>query len=232
MYQGKTAGELCQKAASDSTKYNALEVGHALTNDIAEELATCALRHKDIFNEDEYCVGYVIASDPLLQNVMRRKFFAMLYLPSPRPNQAVFLYNKRWERFTKRLWTLPNALTMAELSEMTIVDPKYREMKGWCDAFYNFRKPFWQYIRDQHKITMLSESEYLKANREKFIQAGCKEGGPRLPDTLNFANVAADKIIHPKITTLYQDRFDYLRKTQDFNGSVCTHERESLPIVD
>lgn len=204
MHKGKTAGELSYKASCDSTRYDAFEVGHELTQDIAKELAICAQRHRDIFNEEEYCVGYVIAGDPLLHNVMRKKFFAMLYLPSPRPNQCVFLYSKLWDRFTKRLWTLPNAATMAELSEMTTVHPKYKDMKGWCDAFYNFRRPFWQYIRDQHNITMLSESEYLKANREKLIQAGGKEREPTASDPFDFSKIAINEIVHPKITALNQ----------------------------
>jgi len=204
MTERQTAGQLSLSASRDETKYNALEVGHELTQDIAKELAICAQRHRDIFNEEEYCVGYVIAGEPLLHNVMRKKFFAMLYLPSPRPNQCVFLYSKLWDRFTKRLWTLPNAATMAELSEMITVHPKYKDMKGWCDAFYNFRRPFWQYIRDQHKITMLSESEYLKANREKLIKAGCKEREPTAPDPFDFSKIAINEIIHPKVTSLNQ----------------------------
>lgn len=222
MQDGKTAGELAYKAASDSTKYNSLDVGHALVQDIARELMECAQRHRDIFNEDEYCVGYVIASDPLIHNLMRRKFFAMLYLPSPRPNQCVFLYNKRWDRFTKRLWTLPNPATMAELSEMLSVAPQYREMKQWCDAFFGLR--FWPYIRKQHKIDMLSESEYLERNREELIKASGKECPSSRPDTFDFAKVAADKIVNPKITSLNQSVFDSSRQTQNLYGSICTHK--------
>lgn len=196
MVQRKTAGELSFKAASDSTKYNSLEVGHALTEDIAKELATCAQRHSHIFDEPEYCVGYLIASDPLIKNVMRRKFFAMLYLPSPRPNQTVFLYNKVQDKFIKRLWVLPNAATMAELSEMKIVDKKYKTMKGWCDAFYAFN--FWEYIRKQHDIKMLSEIEYLKANREKLIKAGCKEVNPGATDPFDFSKISINKIVDTK----------------------------------
>lgn len=221
MQKRKTAGELSLKASSDSTRYDALEVGHALTEDLAKELAICAQRHHSVFDEDEYCVGYVIAGDPLLHNLMRRKFFAMLYLPSPRPNQCVFLYNKRWERFTKRLWTLPNAATMAELSEMAVVDLKYRDMKAWSDAFFGLR--FWPYIRKQHKITMLSEIEYLNTHREELVKAGCKDMGSILPDTLNFANVAANKIVHSKVAALNQSGFDGLGQAKNFNGNICTH---------
>lgn len=196
MAKRKTAGELSLKAASDSTKYDSLEVGHALVEDIPRELMICAHRHNLIFNEDEFCIGYVIASDPLLDNVMRRKFFAMLYLPSPRPNQAVFLYNKKKDEIIKRLWTLPNAATMAELSEMSIVDKKYKDMKGWCDAF--FKLNFWHYIRNQHDISLLSEHEYLQANREELIKAGCKETKTSRTDSFDFSKISIDHIINTK----------------------------------
>lgn len=193
MVRKETVGALALKAANDPKNYNTLEVGHDLTQDLAEQLKICAERHWDIFNEDEYCVGYVIASDPLIKGVMRRKFFAYLYLPSPRPDQTVFLYSKRWNRFVKRLWTLPNYVKMAELSEMATVPPQYKDMKGWCDAFYAFK--FWQYIRKQHGIDMLSESEYLNANREKLIQAGCQEVKAPVSDPFDFSKVATYKVI-------------------------------------
>jgi len=202
----KTAGEQSVKAASDTTKYDALEVGHALTHDIAKQLMICAYRHEAIFDEDEYCVGYVIAGDPLIHNVMRRKFFAFLYLPSPRPNQAVFLYNKRKQQFTKRLWTLPNALTMAELSEMSYVHKNYREMKGWCDAFFKLK--FWPYIRKQHGITMLSESEYLNANREELIKASPEQVKPSGPEPFDFSKIAVNKVIYPDASVFYENSFD------------------------
>jgi len=197
-----TAGELSKKASSDFTKYDSLEVGHALTQDIAKELMLCAHRHITIFNEAEYCVGYVIAGDPLIKNVMRRKFFAMLYLPSPRPNQAVFLYNKFQDKFTKRLWVLPNALTMAELSEMTLVDKKYQTMKAWSDAFYGLK--FWPFIRKQHGISMLSEQEYLNANREELIKAGCKEPEAPLSEPFDFSKIAINKIVDTKTAIIDQ----------------------------
>lgn len=182
------------KATYDETKYDSLEVGHALTEDIAKELAECVKRHNPIFDEEKYCVGYVIAADPLLKNVMRRKFFAMLYLPSPRPNQAVFLYNKVFDRFEKRLWVLPNPATMAELSEMPVVSKDYALMKAWSDAFFEGR--FWQFIRKQHDIDMLSEIEYLKANRDKLIKAGCKEIKSPLPQSFDFSKIATNKVVN------------------------------------
>jgi hypothetical protein len=206
----KTAGELSLKAASDSTDYDVNEVGQALAENekIAKELWDVVQRHNPIFNEDEYCIGYVIAGDPLLSNLRRRKFFAMLYLPSPRPNQTVFLYNKRWDRFTKRLWTLPKPETMAILSETPYsqLALKWHDMKRWSDWFY--QPDFWKKIRKQHAINLLSEKEFLEAHREELVKAGCKYVGSLGPDTLNFANVAAQKIIHPKIVSLPEKSFN------------------------
>jgi hypothetical protein len=198
----KTVGLVAYNASHDEAKYDSLEIGHALTEDIAKELMICAQRHRQIFDEEEYCVGYVLAGDPLIKNVMRRKFFAFLYLPSPRPNQAVFLYNKTLDQFTKRLWTLPNAWTMACLSELSIVDKQFQQMKSWCDAFY--KRKFWETIRKQHDINMLSEIEYLNANREKLIQAGCKEPEAGTSDPFDFSKVSVNQVVNPQDALLCQ----------------------------
>lgn len=87
----KTAGELSHKAASDTTKYNALEVGHALSDDILPHLHQAIENHIKIIDENEFCVVMVISKDPLISNLMRRKFYCWPYLPKPRPNQAVFI---------------------------------------------------------------------------------------------------------------------------------------------
>lgn len=188
-----TAGEMSLKAASDESKYNSLDVGHDLTNDVAKELQKCVERHNPIFDEEKYFVGYVLAGDPLLKNVLRRKFFAMLYMPSPRPNQAVFLYNKVFNRFEKRLWVLPNAATMAELSEMPSVSNQWKTMKEWSDAFFD--GSFWTLIRKQSGNDLISEIEYLKLNRDKLIKAGCKEVKSPLPNPFDFSKIAINKIV-------------------------------------
>lgn len=192
----QTAGELSLKAAQDESKYDSLEIGHDLTNDVAKELMECVRRHNPIFDEEKYFVGYVLAGDPLLKNILRRKFFAMLYMPSPRPNQAVFLYNKRFDRFEKRLWVLPNAATMAELSEMPSVAPQYKTMKEWSDAFFD--GSFWTLIRKQSGNDLVSEIEYLKLNRDKLVKAGCKEIQTPLANPFDFSKIAINKIVDTK----------------------------------
>lgn len=197
-----TAGSLAIKAAIDPTRYDSLEVGHALTEDVAKELAICAHRHREIFNEDEYVVGYVIAGDSLLKNLVRKKYYADLFLPSPRPNQAVFLYNKPLDKFTHRLWTLPNAWTMAVLSELTYVAPQWVEMKKWSDWFY--KPKFWDKIRFQHNITLLSRYEYLNAHREELIKSGCKEVPAGFSEAFDFSKIAAYKVVDPNVALTYE----------------------------
>lgn len=208
--QRKTAGELSLKAEYDQTKYDSLEVGHAISDDIGVELRKCIDRHNPIFDEEEYCVGFVLASDPLIHNVMRKKFFAMLYMPSPRPSQAVFLYNKKKDDITKRLWVLPNAATMAELSEMWYVAPQYKSMQRWSKAFFKLR--FWQCIRRENKIDLLSESEYLNMNRQKLIEAGGQDGKPICSDPFDFSKITGKQVVNSKAIIFNESVFNDRRQ--------------------
>lgn len=193
----QTAGELSKKAASDTTKYDALEVGHAMSDDIGVHLRECIEKHKPIIDENEFCIVMIIAKDPLIKNLIRRKFYAWPYLPSPRPNQAVFLYNKGLDQITKRLWVLPSDMVMAELSGTNvIVDKRYQTMQAWSVAF--FKGTFWEYIRHEHDISMPSEHEYFLANREKLIQAGCKIPDATMTNPFDFSKVAIEKIVDTK----------------------------------
>jgi hypothetical protein len=188
-----TAGELSKKAASDTTKYDALEVGYAMTDDVIDEIRQCIEIHNPIFDEKEYCIVRVIASDPLIANAKRFKYYGWLYLPSPRPNQAVFLYNKDTDRI-KRLWVLPPAMVMAELAGTNvIVHKRYETMQAWSVAF--FKGTFWEYIRHEHGIKMLSESEYLLAHRDELIKAGCQVPPSRVSDPFDFSKITVKKVI-------------------------------------
>lgn len=189
-----TAGELSRKASNDHTIYDALEVGHALADDISTHLRQAIENHKDIIDEDEFCVVMVIAKDPLISNLMRRKFYCWPYLPKPRPNQAVFLYNKKLDRITNRLWVLPSDLVMAELAGTEIiVHKRYQTMQAWSVAF--FKGTFWEYVRHDQQIDMLSEHEYFLKHRDELIQAGCKIPQPGLAEPFDFSKIAIEKII-------------------------------------
>lgn len=195
MQKRETAGALAVKASSDSKRYDPLDTGYEATEGIAEQLQQCINLHNPIFNEKEYCIGFVYAKDPLIPyGLKRRKFFASLYLPSPRPEQTVFLYNKAKDALVCRLWTLPDWKRMALLSQLPSVDEEWKLMKQWCDAFYN--KSFWHFIRKQHNIDMLSEHEYLNAHREELIQAGCKEVEPGTSEPFDFSKISVNKVVN------------------------------------
>lgn len=192
----KTAGELSKQALSDSTKYNALEVGHFMAEDIEKHLYESIAKHKNIIDEKEFCVIMIIAKDNLISNLIRRKFYCWPYLPKPRPNQSVFLYNKDADRIIKRLWALPSDMVMAELASNIIVADKYKTMQAWSVAFFEGR--FWDYIRHEHKIDMLSEQEYVSKHREELIKAGCKETYTRIREPFDFSKIAIEKIVDTK----------------------------------
>ncbi len=189
-----TAGELAKKALDDTTKYDALEVGHAIADDTEKQLYESVHKHKHIIDEPEFCVVMVIAKDPLIKNLIRRKFYCWPYLPKPRPNQAVFLYDKRKDRITKRLWVLPSDMVMAELAGTNvIVHKRYETMQAWSVAF--FKGTFWEYIRHEHGINMPSEREYFLQHREELIKAGCKIPDSTFSEPFDFDKIQIEKIV-------------------------------------
>ena len=204
-----SAGDISRKLKLDTTKYNSLEVGHAMADDIDQQIRICIENHRKIINEPVFCVVMIIAKDPLIDNLIRRKFYAWPYLPKPRPNQAVFLYNKGLDRITHRLWVLPSDMVMAELHSLSHVHPKYKTMKEWSDAFYHGWKYdkdtkqfynsdpfyFWHFIRKQSNINLESEHEYFLAHREELIKAGCKIPSTNSADPFDFNKIAIKEII-------------------------------------
>lgn len=195
----ETAGLLSQKANRDTTKYNAIEVGHALADDIMPHLQEAIKNYYNLIDENEFCVVMVIAKDPLIPNLMRRKFYCWPYLPKPRPNQAVFLYNKALDRITKRLWVLPSDMVMAELAGTNIlVHKRYQTMQAWSVAF--FKQTFWEYIRHESGIDMPSEHEYFLAHREELIKAGCNLPDTNLPESFDFSKINVNQVEDPSKT--------------------------------
>src|SRR3974390_375570 len=210
----ETAGAISNRLMKDQTKYDALEVGHAMTDDIMPHLRQCIENHKSIINENEFCIVMLLAKDPLLATVIRRKFYAWPYLPKPRPNQAVFLYNKGLDRITKRLWVMPSDVVMAELHSLAHVDKQYQTMKAWCDAFYKgwkfVRTPgskdpgkfvntdpfyFWNFVRKDQQVDMPSEHEYFLKHREELIQAGCKVPDADSSEAFDFSKIHVKNVI-------------------------------------
>ncbi len=195
MAKRKTAGQLSIEASRDLTRYDPLEIGHALTDDVMEQLKVCAERHEKIFDEEEFCLILIIAGDPLIAGVRRHKYAAFLYLPQPRPQQSVYLYNKRTKTI-RRLWSLPKAEVMAVISEMKGVAHQWKKTKRWCDAFFSGK--FFEYIRHEHNIKILSESEFLNANREELIKSGCKQVDSTFSEPFDFSKVSINKIVDTK----------------------------------
>jgi hypothetical protein len=191
--QRKTAGQLALKALSDPTKYKADEVGHAMSEGIEEHLYESVKKYHDMIDEDEFCVVMVVAKDNMIKNVIRRKFYCWPYLPSPRPNQAVFLYNKKVSRITKRLWVLPSDVVMSELASLVTVDARYKTMQAWSIAF--FEGKFWEYIRYESKIDMPSEREYFLEHRDKLIKAGCQIPDADYTEPFDFSKIHIEKIV-------------------------------------
>lgn len=189
------ASELSKKALQDNTPYIAREVGEAMCHDIEKELRKCIDLHNPIIMEDEYCLVRVIATDNLVKNMRRVKYYAWPYLPSPRPNQSVFLYNKPLDKITKRLWVLPSAFTMSELASQSWVPEEYRTMQAWSLAFFDGQ--FWEYVRYDQGITMLSEKEYISQHREELIKAGCKPLSGRVIEPFDFSKIHIKSVVDP-----------------------------------
>jgi hypothetical protein len=219
----KTAGELSKKAASDTTKYDALEVGHYMAESIEPELRKSIEIYRKMIDEKEFCVIMVLAKDPILKNAIRRKFYCWPYLPSPRPNQAVFLYNKGLDRITKRLWVLPSDLVMAELAGTNvIVDKRYQTMQAWSVAF--FKGTFWEYIRFEHKIDMPSEHEYFLAHRDELIKAGCKIPDASFTEPFDFSKITVKEIIDTAYPSINEDSLSSFGEAENADRSISDHK--------
>ena len=213
-----TAGAHTLKAAQDHTKYDPFELGEALCKDILDEVWKCIDAHHSIINEPEFCIISILGTDCLIKHgFKRRKFYAWPFLPKPRPNQICFLYEKGIDMI-RRLWSLPNAKTMAEISTVSNVAPIWKDTKYWCDNFY--KGTFWEAIRKQHDIDLLSEEEFLSAHREELIKTGAKEIDSSFTKPFDFSKVTTNKIVNPKGAILDQYSFDDFRKAQTSDRNV------------
>jgi hypothetical protein len=200
----RTAGELAFKALSDSTKYDALEVGYAMAENLEKHLEECINNHKNQIKESDqnkFCVVMVLGKDKLLKNLIRRKFYCWPFLPKPRPNQAVFLYDKQKSRIVKRLWVLPSDMVMAELSDPTlVVDKRYKTMQKWSKSF--FKGTFWEDIRKEHKLDMLSEHEFVLQHRKENLQLFSKDLHTDFTEPFDFSKIAVKKVVDAEATGL------------------------------
>lgn len=189
----KTAGQISNELAKDTEKYDAWDVAKESTKDTEKQLYIAAENYKDKIEENEFCIVMVIATDPLIRNMKRRKFYCWPWLPSPRPNQAVFLYNKKMGKITKRLWVLPCAEVMAELATSSLMVHKtYQTMRDWSVAF--FKGTFWEFIRYQHDIEMLSQEEYFKLHRAELAKAKLDDPDSFIPEPFDFSKIGVSQV--------------------------------------
>jgi hypothetical protein len=186
-------------------------VGEAICHDVDKQLRECIEKHRPVIDEEEFCIVRVIATDNLIKGVKRIKYYAWPYLPSPRPNQSVFLYNKPLDRILKRLWVLPDARLMAVLaSTMEIVPKEYQTMQAWSVAF--FKGTFWDYVRHDQNISMLSEHEYFLKHREELIQAGCQLPNADYSEPFDFSKIDIKNVVDTQKPIIQQDSFDGIRE--------------------
>ena len=66
-------------------------------------------------------------------------------------------------------------------------------MQAWSVAFY--KGTFWEYVRHDQNINMLSETEYLLAHRDELIKAGCKPQPVRSSEAFDFSKICVKKVI-------------------------------------
>ena len=192
----KTAGELANKALADTTKYDARDVALAVCDDIENQLYLAAQNYDDKIDEKIFCIVKVRAEDNLIKNLKRIKYYCWPWLPSPRPNQSVFLYDKVNQKIIKRLWVLPNALTMAELATSDlIVHKRYQTMKDWSVAF--FKGTFWEFIRYQHDIDMLSQEEYFELHAKELFDSEPDKVDTFIPESFDFSKIKCGDVLNP-----------------------------------
>lgn len=190
-----TAGEIQNKLNQDTTKYDQLEVAFESLEDFIPQLQECALRYNSIYEAvglDDYCIVVPLVKDPLLVNVVRRKFYAWPCMPQPRPNQSVFYYNWRHDKLT-RLWVLPNAATMAYISELTCVAPRYEKMKEWADAF--FASKLWRFVKNQHNLPLYNDREFYALHGEKFDKLFLQNEASLDTETPDDGKISFDEIV-------------------------------------
>lgn len=213
----ETLGEKYNKVKLDNTKYDPLDMALGMLEKVPQELLVCAHRHKEIFGEDEYFVGYVISDDPILKGIRRKKFHAMLFMPSPVPEQAFWLYNKVLDTF-KFMWCLPKPWAMANYASLTRVDKKKRRMKEWCDAY--FKGTFWETIRSMHKIDHLSEEEYRLKHADKITDFKLDERNACLSEPFDFSKVGFGDVYDTREIVSLKDVQDGNRKAQTIHGDI------------
>ena len=213
----ETLGDKYNKVKLDNTKYDPLDMALGMLEKVPQELQICADRHKNIFGEEEYFVGYVISDDPFLKGIRRKKYHAMLFMPTPVPEQVFWLYNKVLDKFTF-MWCLPKPWAMANYSTLTYVEKKKVRMKAWCDAYFN--GTFWETIRSMHKIDHLSQEEYRLKHRDKITDFVANDRNACLTQPFDFSKVAFGDVYDSHKVVPLENGQDGSGQAKTINGDI------------
>lgn len=192
MQSAPTAGSLSAKAASDHDSYDLMDIGIEMSKDVTEQVWECIDLHRDRFDADEFCVVMQYASDCVLSNLIRRKFYAWPFLPKPRPSQTVWHYHRPSDT-VRMLWVLPAADTMVILSELISPDPAYKNMARWSRWF--FTRDYWKNIRKEAGINMPSEEEHVERLRREQRHSPSDDVSPSVTNAFDAPRVNPKKVV-------------------------------------
>lgn len=166
--RNETAGVLANRALANDDE-DAWDMARTWTKDILSEVWKCVDHAKKNCPDPEFCVVMLYARDCVIKNAIRRKFYAWPWMPQPRPSQSVWLYRKSSDDI-QGLWCLPEAYSMARLSEDISIPKEYHNMSAWCRSF--FSGTFSQDIRKQAGIDLLTEEEYTRKFHPELLKTG------------------------------------------------------------
>lgn len=203
----KTAGEIHNYLRQKPDEnVDPRDLAHAFCDETFRGVVECIERHFDTFNEKltQFCVMCTLChGEGNLKYLVRRKFCALPWLPTPFPYQSVWIYDKPKDVCTL-LWSLPGPAKMATLSEEYSFLAEDQRMKIWCDAFFKGAPTFWKTIRKMHNIDLLSESEIAERNWEK---------GDKSIDQ-DFPELGADTFYLPEIRIKKLETESYAARNQ------------------
>lgn len=210
----ETLGEKYNKVKLDNTRYDPVDMALGMLEKVPEEIIKCAHAHKEKIGEDEYFVGYVLSDDPILKGIRRKKYHALMFMPTPVPEQAIWLYNKVLDKYTF-LWCLGKPWSMANYATLTYVDKEKTRLKIWCDAY--FKGTFWETIRSMHGIDHLSEEEFRLKHRDKIANFIPKNGNACLTEPFDFSKVGFGDVYDTSKIVPLENVQDGDRKAQAIN---------------
>lgn len=209
----KTAGEIHNYLREKPDEIaSPLDMGHAFCDKVYKGIIECIDRHYDTFSVTKFCAVCTLShGEGGLKYLIRSKYYATPWLPTPFPNQSVWLFDKE-DGSTLFLWSLPGPMKMAMLSEEFSYNILHNEKrtKIWCDAFFKGAPSFWKTIREMHGIDMLSEMEIENRNR--------KMGAKRIDD--DALGLDADSFYLPEIRIKKLETVDYAARNQPGNNRL------------